>query len=70
MSYLIVFSLRIWYNKANKNCVISVFFGSFLVGEAHSVARMGFKRPEVQIFSPRPSKKSPNLGLFAYLKVF
>ena len=58
MSYLIVFSLRIWYNKTNKNCVISVFFGSLLVGEAHSVARMGFKRPEVQILSPRPPRRS------------
>ena len=55
---MIVFSLRIWYNKTNKNCVISVFFGSFLVGEAHSVARMGFKRPEVQILSPRPPRRS------------
>ena len=54
MSYFIVFSLRIWYNKTNKNCVISVFFGSLLVGEAHSVARMGFKRSQVQFLSPRP----------------
>ena len=55
---MIFFSLRILYNKTNKNCVISVFFGSLLVGEAHSVARMGFKRPEVQILSPRPPRRS------------